>query len=91
MNDIDIARYRLESGAKWPYDAGQEFWESDSPPDPDPAIDWAHAAARGVLADLLDRRDIKWTLQRVDYDVRQELTLSMADIIREGYKQYANL
>jgi hypothetical protein len=78
---MNIAKRRLELGANFPYDAGADFWE-DRNPKPPPATDWAHAAARGVLADLLDRRGIKWELEKVDHDVRTELTQSLAEIIR---------
>ena len=70
-------------GAEFPYDAGADFWE-DRNPLPPPAADWAHAAARGVLADLLDRRGIKWALndEQIDHETRAELTQTMAAIIR---------
>lgn len=80
-NEMDIAKHRLEHGARYPYDAGADFWEDRTKELP-PATDWAHAAARGVLADLLDRRGIKWELEKVDHEVRAELTQSMAEIIR---------
>jgi hypothetical protein len=81
---MDIARHTLERGAKYPYDAGTEFW-ADSEKTPPPPTDWAHAAARGVLADLCDRRGIKWELDKVDHDVRQELMQSLAEIIRQAH------
>lgn len=74
---MDIAKFRLEHGAKYPYDL-----DEGEDAQPEPATDWAHAAARGVLADLLDRRGIKWELEKVDQDVRVELTQSLAEIIR---------
>ncbi len=74
---MNITKHRLEHGAKYPYD----FDDCSNAP-PTPATDWAHAAARGVLADLLDRRGIKWELQKVDQDVRVELTQSLSEIIR---------
>ena len=52
---------------------------------PPPAIDWAHTAARGVLADLCDRRGVKWELEKIDHDVRAELTQSLACIIRQAH------
>jgi hypothetical protein len=83
---MDIAKHRLEHGANYPYDAGADYWE-DRATTPPPARDWAHAAARGVLADLSDRRGIKWELEKVDHDVRAELTESLAEIIRLAHKQ----
>lgn len=70
----------LQHGAQFPYDGGEDFWNSKVPAPP--ATDWAHAAARGVLADLSDRRGIRHELEAVDYDVREELTQSLAAIIR---------
>lgn len=80
---MEISRHRLEHGAKFPYDGGADFWE-DRVPTPPPATDWAHAAARGVLADLLDRRGIKWALEddAIEYDTRVEIVQSLAAIIR---------
>lgn len=65
----------LKFGAEYPYDANDE---GEAPP----ATDWAHAAARGVLADLCDRRGIKHELKNVDEDVRPELVEAIAAIIR---------
>lgn len=75
---MDISKHRLDQGAKYPYDDG------DSNLTPPPAIDWAHAAARGVLADLLDRRGIKGSLdnEEIDHETRVEIVQSLAAIIR---------
>jgi hypothetical protein len=78
------ALWLLEKGAKYPYDAGEDFWEDKIPIAP-LAIDWAHAAARGVLADLLDRSGVKEELDGIDHNVRAELTQSLADVIRLAY------
>jgi hypothetical protein len=80
---MDISKRRLEYGAKHPYDGGADYWE-DLAPTPPPATDWAHAAARGVLADLLDRRGIKWALddEQIDHETRAEIVQSIAAIIR---------
>lgn len=75
------AQNSLDHGALFPYDAGADFWE-DRTPTPAPTLDWAHAAARGILADLGDRRGVKQELDAVDHDVRAELVQSMAAIIR---------
>jgi len=82
---MDIAKHRLDHGARWPYDGGPAFWEDSKAPAP--AKDWAHTAARGVLADLSDRRGIKWELEKVDHEVRAELTESLAEIIRLAHKE----
>ncbi len=47
------AHIALEHGAMFPYDASDEWNEKDER-EPLPAKDWAHAAARGVIADLCD-------------------------------------
>lgn len=80
---MDISKRRLEHSAKHPYDAGADFWE-DRTTTPPPATDWAHAAARGVMADLLDRGGIKVALndEEIDHETRAEIVQSMAAIIR---------
>lgn len=78
---MDIAKHQLEHGAEFPYDATDEWWGGDGK-NPPPAKDWAHAAARGVLADLNDRKGIKRELEEVDEEVRIELVESLAEIIR---------
>lgn len=80
------ARHSYGMGERFPYDGGAEFWE-DRDPTPRPAIDWAHRAARGVLADLLDRGGIKHELEAVDYETRAEIVDSVADIIRLASEQ----
>lgn len=77
------ANHALERGAQYPYDA-PDSWSSDTPPPP--AKDWAHAAARGVLADLTDRRSIKNGFRDIDEDVRLEIVESLAEIIRIAAK-----
>jgi hypothetical protein len=59
----------LEMGAKYPYHGK-------------PPVDWAEAAALGILRDLNDRRGIKHELAEVDDDVRGEIVETMAAIIR---------
>lgn len=76
------ARFRLQHGAQFPYDASDAWWErSGRPPR---AKDWAHRAARGIIADLKDRRAIKWGFDNVDEDVRREIVATLAEIIREA-------
>lgn len=76
----------LERGATFPYDASDAWRSADPDEPPPPAMDWAHAAARGVLADLSDRRGIKWELEKVDDDVRAEIVMALAAIIRQANK-----
>lgn len=76
------AQNRLEYGAKFPYDA-PDSWNQNYPNVTAlPATDWAHQAARGVLADLCDRHGIRQELDGLGEDVRIELVESFADIIR---------
>lgn len=81
MKTKEEAEQELRLGEKFPYDGGADFWEECNVAPP-PAVDKAHAAARGVLADLLDRRAIKHALEEVDHEVRKEITESLANIIR---------
>lgn len=72
----------LRHGNRFPYDAPDSWWESDDEP---PGFeDWAHAAARGVLADLQDRRGVKGGFQRIDEDTRKQIVLDLAGIIRQA-------
>ena len=64
------AGFYYKLGQRFPYDAGR------------PVEDWAHAAARGVIADLTDRRGIKNGFSGVDDGTRSELVDRMAEIIR---------
>lgn len=78
MAEQDIADFRLEHGTEFPY--------NNRPP-----TDWAERAALGVLADLCDRRGIKWALQDVEEDdcettgIRNEIVTSLAEIIRRAH------
>lgn len=69
------ARFHFNLGQKSPYDAGR------------PCEDWAHAAARGVISDLKDRRGIKNGFNDVDDDIKSEIVDSMAEIIRIAYEK----
>lgn len=86
MTDI-IAAIRLKHGADYPFDAPDNWWRKSKHPKPPPADDWAHAAARGVIADLQDRGGIKYGFIDVDEDTRQEIVRSLADIIRLAHYQ----
>lgn len=77
-------QHRLELGAQFPYDASDDAVRT-----PPPATDWAHTAARGVIADLQDRRGIKHAFDNLDEDVRKEITGDMAAIIRAASLEQA--
>lgn len=80
-----IAKQRLKHGNDFPFDAPDAWWEGDAT-NPQPPKDWAHAAARGVVADLQDRRSIKHGLERgnIDENIRTEIVETLAEIIREA-------
>jgi hypothetical protein len=87
---VDDVRYTLERGNALPYDAPNEWWVDSSDPAPPPADDWAHAAARGVMADLTDRHTIKRAFEGIDEDTRSEIVQMMAGIIRLAQETYGN-
>ncbi len=80
------AENRLLSGERFPFDATDAWWASDGSV-PSPSVDWAHAAARGVLADLTDRRGIKRGFHGIDEDVRKGIVESLAEIIRVAKRE----
>ncbi len=80
------ARTRLEQGARYPYDATDNWWKDAGVSAP-PAADWAHYAARGIMADLTDRRGIKYSFDNIDEDVRIEMVETLAEIIRSAAQE----
>lgn len=54
---------RVERGASFPFDGSDEFWSTDETFQADPARNWVHAAARGIMSDVRDRRGIKQSFQ----------------------------
>ena len=79
------AEQHLHAGNQYPYDATDEWQELYSASRlPPPPKDWAHAAARGVVHNLMDRRAIKHGFNRVDENVRISLIDDLADIIRQA-------
>jgi len=82
------AKSRLEHGSNFPFDAPDSWWSSEGRKVEMPG-DWAVKAARGVIADLRDRRDIKQPLQihLIDEDVRAEIIQTLAEIIRLAHEK----
>jgi hypothetical protein len=74
------AETTLKHGQRYPYDAPDSWW-ADSPP-----VDWAHAAARGILADLTIRRELMSGFKSVDNHTRAEIVTAIAEIIRVASK-----
>lgn len=75
------AKFQIEHGNKYPYDASDDWWKTEGVSAPKPK-DCAHRAARGVMCALSDRRGIKWELENVDQDCREEMVKEVADVIR---------
>jgi hypothetical protein len=80
MSKKRIAEDILKRGNAFPYDAPDTWWNGDGKCPP-PAKHWAHAAARGVLADLKDRRGIKHAFTEIDERTRREIVGDLARII----------
>lgn len=74
----ESARSSLNTGQQYPYDADDEGNARDTQ-------DWAVRAARGIVADLTDRRGIKWGFNGVDHDARMEIVDTLAEIIRVAH------
>ena len=69
---MSTAKLSLEHGNRYPYDA-----KAGAIP-----YDWAHRAARGCIADLLDRNVINNALKDIDDTTRAEIVKTLAEIIR---------
>jgi len=85
------AKNDIDHGAQFPFDAPDSWWDGDGL-NPPAATDWAHAAARGVIANLQDRGGIGNELERskVDEETRVEVVNSLAEIIRAAARTVAN-
>jgi len=83
------AAFYLAHGAAFPFDGSASFWTHGEKPEP--AKDWAHAAARGIIANLADRRGIKQELDthNIEAEMRVEIIEDLAAIIREAAKTAA--
>lgn len=84
----DEAKRLLAKAARFPYDAPDSWWSSSAKMGP-AAVDWAHAAARGVLADLTDRGGIKRAFEGIDQDVRSDIVCALSAIIRAAAEDAA--
>jgi hypothetical protein len=69
----------LLRGDKSPYDCDGEV---SLPPK-----DWAHRAARGVIANLDDRSGIGNILDGLDLDIKVEIVDALAEIIRDAHRE----
>lgn len=89
VTDIEDRAIRcVKNGARWAYDTPDMGENDELPPVVEEAKDWAHAAARGILYDLCDRRGIKNGFDDIDEDVRKEIVESLAAVIRAAKQMY---
>jgi len=71
------AKKKLEQAAFLPYD------QPDGQDEIVPAVDWAHAAARGIMEDLTtDNSGVGKVLRNCEYESRKDIVERAADIIR---------
>lgn len=76
MKSEEIRR-TIQHGNKYPYDDPDSEGTRPTPPK-----DWAHSAARGILADLQYRHTIKHGFYGVDDETRAEIVSTISEIIR---------
>lgn len=74
------AKTQIDFGNRYPFDA-PDSWKERADTFPPPPEDWAHSAARAIIADLLDRRGIKQELREIDEDIRIEIVQKFRKII----------
>jgi hypothetical protein len=75
------ARPKIEHALKHPYD-GIKGMPATVP------LGWAHVAARGILADLTDRRGLDHEFNNIDEATRREIVEAMADIVLLAFMEY---
>lgn len=88
----EMAARALRWGDESPFDASQEWheknWDADPKVNPPPPQDWAHRAARGIVAELSDDHgawlEQAFHLERVGEDDRRAIIETMAAIIRRA-------
>lgn len=85
MTNKELAEHTLIQGANFPYDASDKWWLGDGN-NPPKAKSWAHAAARGVIADLKDRKGMKNAFSDIDEVTRAVIVEALADIIKLARK-----
>lgn len=82
------ARTQIAHGNAFPFDASDAWWNDAAEQRRPKPTDWAHSAARGIIASLQDRAGIKHGLStvRIDEATRAEIVGTLAEIIREAAK-----
>lgn len=69
------AKQKLKHGNEFPFDS-PDRWRAPK--------DWAHSAARGVIAELLTQVGIGHELENIDEETRKEIVAALSEIIREA-------
>ena len=87
--NIAEAAQSLENGGEFPYDAPDAWWDATDNSEPPVPQDMAHAAARGIIADLTDRRGIINGFKMVDEETRKQIVDRAAEIIRQAITRFA--
>lgn len=86
---MKTAKEALLHGDEFPFDAHDSWWyngDEDKGPPPAP-FDWAHRAARGIIAELKERRGIKGGFTDLEEKVRVELVQKIARIIGAAFAE----
>lgn len=79
--EIEQAKKSIKHGKSWPYHTPDKGARKPN------LNGFSEIAAAGVLADLLDRRGIKWALEDVDHATRKEIFNSLKNIIEVAFAQ----
>ncbi len=79
-NDVD---WTIKHSNKYAYDrVGDEAREEEGYSTPK-GTDWSIIAARAVLGDMSDRGGVRHELDSIDYEVRDEMVETLANIIKK--------
>ena len=84
----ESAKHYLNLGANYPWEASDAWWDGADKAVRPPATDWAHAAARGVMENLLDRGKIKHGFNDIDESIRVDIVRDLATIIRLAHHHH---
>lgn len=73
-------------GNEYPYDETDAWWSSEDRTPPSLPEDWAHSAARGIIANLEGRAGVRLALVHIDEAIRKEIVGDIARIIRNAHE-----
>lgn len=76
----------LVHGNEMPFDCPATWSQGTREAPASPAVDWAHAAARGAFQSLYDDHDFRQTMRATPEDQRARLVEAVADIIRQAQR-----